>query len=1113
MSDKLGPVELEFTIGNQVQEDAKRLQENIGGIGTASHRSAAALKQAIQEQRAVIKTLEDDIKRIEQQAQKAAPGLAQQGLTKELGAAKLALQAETAALNELDANLKKVDVSTGSLVTRKRKLMQAVAEMDMAGRRGTEEYKAMRQELAMLTDAHGDAAAQARILGNETQQFAGAVSGISAFAGALSAGAGAMGLLGGESEQFQKIQTRVQSLMAITIGLQQVATVLNKDSAFQLVTVAGAKKMYANAVGYLNTKLKINIGLSKAMVATGIGAIIAAVGLLIVGLMKWRERQKEVNDLQKQFSELSPEATKNIAQEKVEINALLRVAGNYNASLEVRQKAIEQLKSIMPEYNGYINEEGKLIDNSSEAIERYINLLHKTEIAKRKIARMVDIEMTMADTHKVIMDPEVSVRRRRRAREEYKEMEEEKRILQQEIGKLLSDKDMFTSIFGGGKEKEKDTSAAAKQVARQAATQYDAAADLQNKLLEIQAKTAQLLFDQREDNLHKRLDQVDREHQAELQKIDDFMRDVVERYNEANQGKDGFTPVGTGDPMASVAQIDPASAESFEKELEQLTAIYAQRRVQIQQDAATQVQAIMKELADSYISEQERELQAVREKYDGIRNEITRFQGFLTEAQKQALQAAQDKAEAAINDTWFMRTSEAFTSLFGDIEMKSSKALRQALATAKQIVEEKGASLDPSELDGYMSAIANAEALLQQRNPFKTLIQSIKEYRQAVGEVAREDALRKVFEDFGEAAILVSEGMNMAIGVINQLGGTSKQQQEIVDNIGKAVAGAGELAMGIASKNPLMIVQGAINLISAGIVLLDGKSREIERRMERSRRQLDRLMLQYNALNRATEQAMGTDVFSALVAERRNLNAQMIERRRLLELERNKGKKQDENAIQALMAEIQELEFQISDIYQQIFEKITQTSVKGLADELANALVDAFETGADAAEAFGAVANNVLQRAVQNALKMELLEKPLAEAMRKLKQKMGAFDDKGVFQFDGLTEEEAQAFRDEIARLGQAYATALQELGHIFDFADSPDKSLTGAIQGVTEQTAQLLGGQMNAMRLNQAESLALVREQLLHTAEIAVNTRHLREIKEILKDIRDYEPLKTQGL
>ena len=69
------------------------------------------------------------------------------------------------------------------------------------------------------------------------------ISGLSGVVGAFSAAQGAVALFAGENENLQKVMLKVQSLMSITIGLQQVANTINKDSAFMLTTVAKAKEL------------------------------------------------------------------------------------------------------------------------------------------------------------------------------------------------------------------------------------------------------------------------------------------------------------------------------------------------------------------------------------------------------------------------------------------------------------------------------------------------------------------------------------------------------------------------------------------------------------------------------------------------------------------------------------------------------------------------------------------------------------------------------------------------------------------------------------------------------------------------------------------------------
>lgn len=111
-----------------------------------------------------------------------------------------------------------------------------------------ERYQALKDELGRLQDIQSDVMQQGRILANDQAQFQGIISGLSGVAGGLSAATGAMALFAGENEDLQKVMTKVQSVMAITIGLQQVSEALNKDSAFTLVTLRGVKEWWANAV-------------------------------------------------------------------------------------------------------------------------------------------------------------------------------------------------------------------------------------------------------------------------------------------------------------------------------------------------------------------------------------------------------------------------------------------------------------------------------------------------------------------------------------------------------------------------------------------------------------------------------------------------------------------------------------------------------------------------------------------------------------------------------------------------------------------------------------------------------------------------------------------------
>ena len=146
---------------------------------------------------------------------------------------------------KIDDNAKAADSMRTRIKELKEEMMSLV---DQGIDEQSAHYQALKDELGRLQDIQSDVMQQGRILANDEAQYQGIISGLSGVAGGLSAATGAMSLFAGENEDLQKVMTKVQSVMAITIGLQQVSEALNKDSAFTLVTLRSAKEWWANAV-------------------------------------------------------------------------------------------------------------------------------------------------------------------------------------------------------------------------------------------------------------------------------------------------------------------------------------------------------------------------------------------------------------------------------------------------------------------------------------------------------------------------------------------------------------------------------------------------------------------------------------------------------------------------------------------------------------------------------------------------------------------------------------------------------------------------------------------------------------------------------------------------
>lgn len=124
--------------------------------------------------------------------------------------------------------------------------------------------------------------------------------------------------------------------------------------------------------------------LSAAMATTPWGAIIAVVGSLasaIIGLATSTEvatkRTEELDEATRHLTWEESEQCKQLVDEKVKIRELLQVAEDEQASKEDRQKAINDLNKICPDYNGYLSQEGALYVSNKKALDEYLESLER----------------------------------------------------------------------------------------------------------------------------------------------------------------------------------------------------------------------------------------------------------------------------------------------------------------------------------------------------------------------------------------------------------------------------------------------------------------------------------------------------------------------------------------------------------------------------------------------------------------------------------------------------------------------------------------------------------------------------------------------------------------
>lgn len=513
----------------------------------------------------------------------------------------------------------------------------------------------------------------------------------------------------------------------------------------------------------------------------------------------------------------------------------------------------------------------------------------------------------------------------------------------------------------------------------------------------------------------------------------------------------------------------------------------------------------------------EQRKQAIIDEYDKKRKAAqaagnTEMVEALNKAQEQAL------SKFALGE---LQAHPDWELMFGDLDEISTRKLQELIDKINSLDGAYlGIEFDPKDLETLKKKISEMQNEIKERNPFKALVSSIKEYGKASDDESKKKSLTKMFESASSAIDLVSGTLNAVTSGLEKMGVTMDEEtQAIISDLGGILDGASKVATGIATGNPLSIIQGSIGLLSSAFDLFNTRDRRAEKQIKAHKKALEQLQSAYAQLEWQIEKALGGDVYSGQMQAIHNMEQQRQNLQAMWEAEESK-KKTDGDKVNDYKEQYAELGRQIEDMYDEISKDILQTDATDFAGTLGDALVEAFKQGEDAATAFENTVNQVLQNAIVNQLKKKFLEQQLQGALDNLENSMGYWNGDD-FVFDGLTDAEIEDFKRRVQAAANNFNEALGIYSDIFkdlNIEDSDD-SLTGAVKGVSEETASILAGQINAVRINQIEANSILRQSLQTLNTIAANTaynRYLARIERIITILESNstgDSLRSQGL
>lgn len=601
------------------------------------------------------------------------------------------------------------------------------------------------------------------------------------------------------------------------------------------------------------------------------------------------------------------------------------------------------------------------------------------------------------------------------------------------------------------------------------------------------------------------------------------IKTAMDTFNESlQQAKDNSRT--TGDYLAKLAEIRDNLQQGK-------TNLIGEERTkaltQVEREITKTTEELQRQLLDTYRNNAQQRLDVERQ-YD---QEITWLRQHGYQQQADLAVKAKNKAIAELQATQVQGTSQ-WQTLFQNAQYLSSSAFDAILEELRKMVQgikdsNVRAALN-AQLDGLQQQVVGS------KNPFKLLVDSIKQYNKAAdGTIEKKQQFTQMFTAIGGSIDMVKGSFDSIVGALKDMGlAGDEMTQEMLGDISNLMGGAGQLAKGIASGNPMDIIQGGVSLISSAISLFDSTSRRIRREMKQHEKQLKVLQRAYAQISWETDNAVGEGYYSSAQKEIENLKKQQKEYQELARLEQSKkSKDRDDDKVQEYLQNAEDAARQIKDLEREITESLVQTNFKDLANEIADSFADAFSNMEDAAESFDEVWNTTIANAVKNSLKLKLIEPVVNQFTNALADYMGAHNNSVAgFNFDywkRMLKNAGEAFTDGLAGFEEFF----RDMG---DEVEEASDTLEGQIKGVTEDTASKLAGEITAMRIRQVDMLLVqqgihscmesvdntIRNAIGYLNRISTNTgassRYLGEIRTQLNDIKTAiasDPLRAKGL
>ena len=319
-----------------------------------------------------------------------------------------------------------------------------------------------------------------------------------------------------------------------------------------------------------------------------------------------------------------------------------------------------------------------------------------------------------------------------------------------------------------------------------------------------------------------------------------------------------------------------------------------------------------------------------------------------------------------------------------------------------------------------------------------------------IWEVAGGDEVTKMFADMGMS---IATSVLDTIALQMQLTGATTASEMFGKSMNEAMGIIGWIVLAVQ-----IIAKVLSTVFAAHDKGLQEQIEDIESQVEGLQKSLEKLEEQLETVYSSTS------LRSAMQQVNANIERQIALRREQIELEKDK-KSEDEEQIKDWNDEIEELKEKQAELHKEMVESLGGTyDVRSFAREFADAWIQSFEETGDGLKGL----QDNFKEFMKNVLLEQAVMKGLGNIMKPVTDAINAALETD-YQVDKLELNKIEKAAEDAMLQGNIFMKSLFGDGGIFsDYVNDTSSSLSGlqeGIQGVTEETAQIIEAYLNSIR------------------------------------------------